>query len=156
MGRIARSLNYDIFIHIQDNYIWIRCIGCWHQDASIQRWRNWWKHTEKSGHFFYYTTNSHILLSPWTARPCLLINVCQTWWCAIVMLLMAISSLKFLWSSFLWRSRTTNVYGMKSSSLIDVSAPIKIVLIQFATPFIAMTNEESSTTSYIKRRLISD
>ena len=38
LGKIALSLNYNSFLHIQDNYIWIRCIGCGYQGASIHIW----------------------------------------------------------------------------------------------------------------------
>ena len=33
-GKIALSLNYNSFLYIQDNYICIKYIGYWHQDAS--------------------------------------------------------------------------------------------------------------------------
>ena len=35
LGKIALSLiNYDSFLHMWDNYIWIRCIGCWRQHGG--------------------------------------------------------------------------------------------------------------------------
>ena len=37
-GKIALSLNFDSFVDIGDNYIWIGYIGCWHPSASIHVW----------------------------------------------------------------------------------------------------------------------
>ena len=39
-----------------------------------QRCRKVWKHSDKSGHFFHYTANAPVLLSPWTAWPRQFIN----------------------------------------------------------------------------------
>ena len=75
------SLKYDCFLHICDNYIWIRYRGYWHPDTSIHmcriysRCRKEWKHAENLRHFLLLSAISLILLSSWTAGPCLLVNM---------------------------------------------------------------------------------
>ena len=46
-GKIALYLNYHTFLHIRDNWIWVRYIGCWCQSASIHIWNIYLSCTER-------------------------------------------------------------------------------------------------------------
>ena len=100
LGKIVLPLNYDSFLHVWDNYIWIVYVDCWCQAtygyyiSEVQKGVKTLKILDTFSvilliHPFCYC----IALTAWRG---LLLNVHQTR-CAVITILMFISS---LWSSF--------------------------------------------------------